>query len=218
MQEKNYEKTCPTHGALEKENILIERVINGFNTRCKLCRVESRLKNALRKTKVCKHHGELKLDDIRINARGWTSCRICHRKSASKKRNANRAEFNAKVAQDKINNPEKWEKIFKKDYEAKKKKFGNLLSLHKCCQARGITIEQYNEMLKKQNGKCAICEQEETRKCGVTKGILRLSIDHCHKTNKVRGLLCHDCNTGIGKFKDKTGMILRALLYVRAHQ
>lgn len=50
----------------------------------------------------------------------------------------------------------------------------------------GITLEYYNQMLKKQDYKCAICRKESTKS---------LVVDHCHKSGKVRGLLCSDpCN------------------------
>jgi len=55
---------------------------------------------------------------------------------------------------------------------------------HKYKVRYGITIEQYDGMVTKQNGKCAICEHS-----------CRLVIDHDHLTNKVRGLLCHRCNS-----------------------
>ena len=57
----------------------------------------------------------------------------------------------------------------------------------------GITVEQYYEMLKEQDGKCAIC--------GINYGKRKFCIDHCHKTNKVRGLLCNGCNVGIGFYE-----------------
>lgn len=56
----------------------------------------------------------------------------------------------------------------------------------------GITLEQYNNMLSYQKGNCAICEEvPKENKNGV---VVRLSVDHNHKTGKVRGLLCYKCN------------------------
>jgi hypothetical protein len=48
--------------------------------------------------------------------------------------------------------------------------------------------------------------------CGSTK---RLGIDHCHETNQVRGKLCHDCNLGLGGFKDKESLMLLAIEYIK---
>lgn len=72
----------------------------------------------------------------------------------------------------------------------------------------GVTEEQYVEMYTKQEGKCAICLCEA--------GEHALVVDHCHATEKVRGLLCFDCNRGLGDFKDNTEAIRRAVLYLEA--
>lgn len=68
----------------------------------------------------------------------------------------------------------------------------------------GITPEYYEELFHKQNGKCAIC--------GTSKE--KLVIDHDHKTGKVRGLLCHNCNRGLGKFRDSPRTMLRVIDYL----
>ena len=81
-----------------------------------------------------------------------------------------------------------------------------------CCRSYemqrvyGITLETYDTMLAEQGGCCAICGTS------TIKG--RFAIDHCHKTGKVRGLLCFDCNTGIGKLKDKPSLLLAAYNYL----
>jgi hypothetical protein len=65
----------------------------------------------------------------------------------------------------------------------------------------GITLEQYAEMEAKQGGLCAICKQPETQE---RKGVkYRLAVDHCHKTGKVRGLLCFKCNSAMGSFEKR---------------
>lgn len=77
-----------------------------------------------------------------------------------------------------------------------------------------IEITTYYELYKKQNGVCAICQCPETakHKNGKTK---RLAVDHCHKTGKVRGLLCVRCNMGIGVFKDSTNLLILAIKYIK---
>jgi hypothetical protein len=59
----------------------------------------------------------------------------------------------------------------------------------------GITLQQYEKMFKEQNGKCGIC--------GIHQDTLKksLCVDHCHKTNKVRGLLCKNCNVALGFYE-----------------
>lgn len=80
-----------------------------------------------------------------------------------------------------------------------------------------ITNDQYDELLKEQNGVCKICGQYETAKLkGITK---RLSVDHCHKTEKkgeikIRGLLCHHCNQGLGAFRDNPNYLRKAAEYL----
>jgi len=78
---------------------------------------------------------------------------------------------------------------------------------------RGMNEKSYNEMLVKQNGVCAICFKAETRKYR-NGTIARLSIDHNHKTGKIRGLLCSNCNIGLGNFKDNIEFLSNAKTYL----
>ena len=71
----------------------------------------------------------------------------------------------------------------------------------------GITLREYNNMLVKQNGVCAICEQSCTKE---------LAVDHDHCTGKVRGLLCKNCNLGLGHFLDNTSYLNSAIKYLEA--
>lgn len=67
----------------------------------------------------------------------------------------------------------------------------------------GITHEQYEEMEKAQDHKCALCRSPEigrTGKSGKWKAGF-WNVDHCHKTGKVRGLLCHTCNVRLGSYE-----------------
>lgn len=76
----------------------------------------------------------------------------------------------------------------------------------------GITLETYNFMLKAQGGVCAICGQGEIVKNRT------LAVDHCHKTGKVRQLLCGNCNQALGKFKDDPSLLLKAADYLNRHK
>jgi hypothetical protein len=80
----------------------------------------------------------------------------------------------------------------------------------------GLTKEDYENMLKEQNNRCAICKQFETV---VIRGKLRpLHIDHDAETKIVRGLLCSACNTGIGKLKHNISIIESAADYLRKEE
>jgi hypothetical protein len=75
----------------------------------------------------------------------------------------------------------------------------------------GLTYDQYMVMILKQNNKCSICG--ELQPLHINGG--ELNIDHDHKTGKVRGLLCNDCNTGIGMMKDDTVRMKNAIKYLK---
>lgn len=78
--------------------------------------------------------------------------------------------------------------------------------------AYGVTPERYAEMLAEQDGKCAICGKTEvTVRRGTT---MRLSLDHCHATGKVRGLLCNRCNRSIGLMEDNVDLLRKAIDYL----
>lgn len=75
---------------------------------------------------------------------------------------------------------------------------------HARFRLKGITKEIYDAMCLQQQGKCKICLRPHDN----------LHIDHCHKTNKVRGLLCGNCNRGLGIFKDSPRTLMRAAAYL----
>lgn len=74
----------------------------------------------------------------------------------------------------------------------------------------GLKRGEYEEMLERQGGGCAICGANESHDKN------RLSVDHCHKTNRVRGILCAHCNHAIGKFTDDPARLRKAADYLEA--
>lgn len=78
----------------------------------------------------------------------------------------------------------------------------------------GMTEGDYELLLAKQGGGCAICRRAatETRRKG--KPAKFLDIDHCHQTGKIRGLLCGRCNVGIGSFEDDVSLLRGAIAYL----
>ena len=70
----------------------------------------------------------------------------------------------------------------------------------------GITLEDYSKMHKEQNGMCAICGSKDDKQA--------LSVDHCHTTGKIRGLLCNQCNRGLGMLGDTVERLRLAVDYL----
>ena len=69
----------------------------------------------------------------------------------------------------------------------------------------GMTTVKFEMILKEQENKCLICGKKLIDPC----------IDHCHKTFKIRGLLCHKCNRGLGHFDDNPELLEKAAKYLR---
>lgn len=83
--------------------------------------------------------------------------------------------------------------------------------LRKRCAKFGITTERYFALISAQEGRCAICRIDfSTRKYAP-------AIDHCHKSGKVRGLLCLNCNSGIGKLREDVQILQKAIAYIESH-
>lgn len=95
-------------------------------------------------------------------------------------------------------NPERYERIRKR---AKLK------------HTYGISLEEFEALLKRQGGCCAICKRRdpEDRYFG-------LRVDHCHNSSKVRGLLCGKCNQAIGLFDENVESMRAAIKYLRKHR
>lgn len=96
----------------------------------------------------------------------------------------------------KTNNPEKFKKK-KMKYRLKKK--------------YGITLLEYNSILFRQSGVCAICGNMEI-------GGKRLSVDHDHNSGNIRGLLCQSCNAGLGLFKENINSLGAAISYLMEYR
>lgn len=72
-------------------------------------------------------------------------------------------------------------------------------------KTHGLSKERRAEFVATQIKKCSICK----------KTVSRLNVDHCHKTGKTRGLLCTNCNIGLGNFKDNIEILKRAIKYLK---
>jgi len=178
-------KVCKKHGELTKDQIREERSQGKITVRCLACRKETH-------NKTFEKHREKRMQSI---AR-W--------------KRENRDYLNARERADRLANPEKHKK-WERDERLRN---GKNITLRVITSRRGITVQTYNEMLERIDNKCEICGNEETRK-NPDGRTTRLCIDHCHKTEKIRGMLCHSCNTGIGKFKDDIELLQKAIEYLK---
>ena len=80
-----------------------------------------------------------------------------------------------------------------------------------------ITRNKYNKMLELQNNVCLICGKPETHINNNGK-INLLSVDHCHKTGKIRGLLCRRCNLTLGAINEDIKILKAAIIYLEKNQ
>ena len=111
-----------------------------------------------------------------------------------------------------LKNRERYLKNSKKTYEENKEKYRDLAYQKKF----GITLEDYDTLFELQKGVCKLCNCPETKVNRKSTGLIkRLAVDHCHTTGKVRGLLCQDCNVGIGSFKDNVEVLQKAIDYLK---
>jgi len=70
----------------------------------------------------------------------------------------------------------------------------------------GIGADEFDELVRQQGGVCAICGRPDPE-----------HVDHSHETGAVRGILCFNCNGGLGQFRDSTDSLLAAARYLDAH-
>lgn len=148
-----------------------------------------------------------------------SACKTCDSKKSSRWAKNNPEKANAKAALWRKENPEKVKERTKRYYHANvekykikaaayRKKNPDKLKNNELKRKYGITLEHFNEMYTNQNGCCAICGDH-------TDAFSRsLHVDHCHTTGKIRGLLCVNCNTAIGKLKDDVSIVLKAAAYL----
>lgn len=174
--------------------------------------------------KVCRIHGDLEADFV--NKR--KNCKLCvqdhnkrsylrYKESRLKKAEQYRKENQEHLMLWQRNYRKKHYDIIKKNEEKIDDKRGYTRRFGELLKKRGITKEQFDHMVKNQNNKCAICKEPETCKDSKRPGIRRLAIDHCHKTGKTRGLLCHKCNLLIAYAKESIDVFENAISYIRHH-
>lgn len=77
-----------------------------------------------------------------------------------------------------------------------------------------MTLEDYNNILERQGGCCGICGSNENISGGRS---IQFAVDHCHTSQRIRGLLCTKCNRSLGQLGDTYDSILKVLKYLETH-
>lgn len=164
----------------------------------------------------------------RVNSSGkvHSYCRQCDTEKAREYARANRDEINARRKERYWSDPEYRAKVIARDCarakenraaitaKARERREANPRKYKdkRLKESFGIPIELYEAMLGLQGGGCAICRIDLA---GLNKK--HVHVDHDHVTGRVRAILCHHCNVGIGHFKDDPGLLHSAINYLRRH-
>ncbi|MDP9437502.1 MAG: endonuclease VII domain-containing protein [Actinomycetota bacterium] len=93
---------------------------------------------------------------------------------------------------------------------------GRMKSCKICVKLRrylpmGLTYAVYDAMLRAQDYRCAVCMLP------LPENTMEIHVDHCHGTNRVRGILCRGCNMGLGGFRESVDALSYAIEYLRRH-
>lgn len=158
-------------------------------------------------TKKCSRCGEVKetteFHKARKAADGFQGfCKVCAKVAYDKWREDNRDAVNdrmRKVRSEWTEEQRARHNAVVREYNREKNRF----------KKYGITKEDYLRMVDEQDGRCAICQKPYDWEQSA------LYIDHCHTTDKVRGLLCRSCNKGLGHFFDDVASLGRAIEYLK---
>lgn len=102
-------------------------------------------------------------------------------------------------------------------YLGKKKEFATNSRKNHLLRTFGMTLSDYDKMLESQGNVCAICKEPETSK-NRSLNVRFLSVDHCHNSGKIRGLLCHRCNHLLGMSTDNIDILQEAIDYLKIHK
>lgn len=130
-----------------------------------------------------------------------STCKKCIAEAARLYRKENKEEYKKHYTKWRRKNPEKMKAAYKK------KKLAQY----------NLTESDYNRILLEQNNVCACCGQKETTFDSRLNVLRTLAVDHDHLTGEVRGLLCTNCNNGLGRFKDNISLLQNAIDYLNKY-
>lgn len=150
----------------------------------------------------CPHNHEYTPENTYVSPKGQRICTTCSRERTRRHREANPEKVRESQRKSYAANPEK-----------NRERAGNRRAANPNYQREyllqknyGISIQDYDEMLEAQQGRCAICRKHPKKR--------RLGVDHNHRTGRIRGLLCMRCNLGLGKLNDNHETLTAAEIYL----
>ena len=148
---------------------------------------------------------------VRVRARKWRKKHAVRRREYTRKWRSVHPPTAAQLAKKHRKDRHWWASNAKKINAVRRKHrrlFPHVYKNHALRRTFGISLEDYKRRLEGQGGLCAICR-------GLPAGRRRyLDVDHDHKTNLIRGLLCSSCNGGIGLLKDSRELLREAIAYL----
>ncbi len=164
--------------------------------------------------KVCKKCGLTKPIDDFYRAAGMrdghrNECKVCDLAAKRERYLANPQAAIARVKRWQQENPERHrenQRRMRSTPEGKERQRAGHLK-----RKYGITLEQYDKLLARQGGRCAICRREP-------RPDISLHLDHDHESGQLRGILCFRCNNALGDFDDDPTLLWAALGYLRSYQ
>ena len=166
----------------------------------------------MRQSKVCNKCGELKpltdfyaMKEMRDGHRN--DCIECNKAAKRERHAANAEAYREKTRKWQAENPERvkeYQREYRKRPEVKRRARDAYYR-----KTYGKSADEVDEIVDLQRGRCLICKVELPARLGSR------HLDHDHVTGEIRGVLCIDCNHGIGKLRDSPDLLLRAVVYLR---
>ena len=163
------------------------------------------------KTKYCRRCDSTKTVDEFYNDKNAKDgkcyeCKVCVKKRSAAWQKANPEKARKRQAE--------WAERNQDKYKATLKRYHSLGGWRRRWYMKkyGLTPEQVQEKIKKQDNKCAICGTDKPGGRGNV-----FAVDHNHRTGKTRMMLCQKCNTGLGSFNDSDVLLMKAAIYLMDH-
>lgn len=200
-------KICKIHGDLTELQVKKETTSKGYITfRCHQCKIDK----------------DRRWKDRHREQHNLSACTARNKARKDYKERLTTEEPKANVwgRNDRKENPEKYKK-YEANYIAKhgmeKIRKYEVLRIHE------LSIEEYEKMILEQNNTCAICKKPEKRLARSGLYIAPLCLDHCHNCKDkgqhiIRGLLCHNCNSAMGKLDDNIDILKSMISYLERHK